>query len=249
MFAIHPFPFLSQCMRGHFCEIWAYAMRDVVNCDMIYDIFLGDKLNVDYHSKAWIWNGSDPNHIVTVHESRALTFVFVIRRWCCWFATHYLPKPECRMGVWFWWHIKMRAKDGEGLWLLKAYDEGTMLRSLCCSWNPTFSSVKTFFLDRLVPIFTSHVLDTIGQSNTYFFLLPFTQCLMSSGKNQDSYSTLLGERNSFLSLLYIGIGVPCLLVPTLTLHIVPIMACSVQHRLAILQCVTWKQDNQSLTRM
>ena len=59
MFAIHPFIFLSQCMRGHFCEIQACAMRDVANCDIVYDILLGD--NVDYHSKARIWNDNDPN--------------------------------------------------------------------------------------------------------------------------------------------------------------------------------------------
>ena len=49
MFATHPFPFLSQCMRGHFLKIRVYAMQDVTNCDMVCDILLGD--NVDYHSK------------------------------------------------------------------------------------------------------------------------------------------------------------------------------------------------------
>src|SRR6202161_1764523 len=92
MFTIHPFSFLPQCMRGHFCEIRACAMRDVSNCDMVCDILLGD--NGDYHSKGRIWNGSDPNHIVTVHESGALPFVFVICQWCCWITTHCLPKPE-----------------------------------------------------------------------------------------------------------------------------------------------------------
>ena len=66
MFAIHPFSFLSQCMIEHFCKIWTCAMRDVANCDTIYDIHFGD--NVDYHSKARVWNGSNPNHIVIVHE-------------------------------------------------------------------------------------------------------------------------------------------------------------------------------------
>ena len=33
-------------------------------------------------------------------------------------------------------------------------------------------------------------------------------------KNQNSYSTLLVERNFFLSPLYVGACVPCLLVPT-----------------------------------
>ena len=69
-------------------------------------------------------------------------------------------------------------------------------------------------------------------ANTYFILVPFTQRLMSSGKNQNSYSTLLVERNSFLSPLYVGADVSCLLLLTLALHIVPIMACNAQHRLA-----------------
>ena len=45
MFAIHPFPFLFQCMRGHFHEIGACAMRDVANCDTVYDILLGDSVD------------------------------------------------------------------------------------------------------------------------------------------------------------------------------------------------------------
>ena len=80
MFTIHPFFFLSQCMRGHFREIQACAIRDVANCDIICDILLGN--NVDYHFKARTWNGSDPNYIVTFHESGALPFVFVIRQRC-----------------------------------------------------------------------------------------------------------------------------------------------------------------------
>ena len=31
MFAIHPFPFLSQCLREHFGEVWTHAMGDVAN--------------------------------------------------------------------------------------------------------------------------------------------------------------------------------------------------------------------------
>jgi hypothetical protein len=95
MFAIHPFPFLSQCMREYFCEIRACAMRDVTNRATVCDILFGD--NVDYHSKARIWNGSDPNLIVTIHESSALPLVFVIRHQCCWIVTHCLPKFECRV--------------------------------------------------------------------------------------------------------------------------------------------------------
>ena len=55
---------------------------------------------------------------------------------------------------------------------------------------------------------------------------------MLLGQNQNSYFTLLGERNSILSPLYVGAGVSCLLLPTLALHIVHVMACNAQHRLA-----------------
>ena len=84
-------------------------MGDVANCNMVCDIMFGD--NVDYHSKAPTWNGSDPNHIVTFHD--ALPFVSVIRQRCCWITTHYVPKPEYRVGVRVCWHMKMQARDGE----------------------------------------------------------------------------------------------------------------------------------------
>ena len=77
MFTIHPFSFLSQCMRGYFCKIRARAIEHIANYDMVCDIVLG--VNVHYHSKAQIYNGNDPNYIVTFHESEALPFVFVIR--------------------------------------------------------------------------------------------------------------------------------------------------------------------------
>ena len=69
-------------------------------------------------------------------------------------------------------------------------------------------------------------------ANTYFFLVPFTQRLMSSRQNQNLYSTLLVEQNSFLNPLYVDTCVSCLLLPTLALHIVRTMAYNAQHRLA-----------------
>lgn len=56
MFAVDPFPFLSQNMRGHFCDVRACAMQDVINYDMVCDILPGD--DVEHHSKARILNGS-----------------------------------------------------------------------------------------------------------------------------------------------------------------------------------------------
>ena len=90
------------------------------------------------------------------------------------------------------------------------------------------------------------MLGIIGQFNTYFFLLPLKQRLMSSGKNQISYSTLLEERNFFLPL-YVRACMLCLPVPTLALHIVrvwPVLPNIIWLSwVAILQCATWKQDN------
>ena len=102
---------------------------------------------------------------------------------------------------------------------------------LCCNWNPTSSNATTSSFDKLVFIFTGHVLGTIGQFNT-FFILPHTQHLMSSRQNQNSYPPLLGERNYFMSPLYVEASVLCFPIPNLTLHIVPIITCSVQHCLA-----------------
>ena len=66
-------------------------MGDVANCDMVCDILLGD--NVDYHSKARIWNGSDPNHIVSFHGFCDPLAVLLD------YTAHFLPKPKCRAGV------------------------------------------------------------------------------------------------------------------------------------------------------
>jgi hypothetical protein len=55
---------------------------------------------------------------------------------------------------------------------------------------------------------------------------------MSSGQNQNLYSTLLVERYFFFNLLYVGVGVPCLPIPPLTLHKVHVLACIAQHILA-----------------
>ena len=131
---------------------------------------------------------------------------------------------------WYLWTISSYTSvnwDGENCdcWSLQ-WGNNT---SLCCSWNPASSNTKISSLDRLVPIFTCHVLDTIGQSNTYFFLLPLTQRLISSWQNQHSYFTLLGERNSFMSPLHVRAGVSCLLVSTLTLHMIPVIPCNAQH--------------------
>ena len=86
MFAIHPFPCLCQSMRRHFCEVWACEMQDFAKSDTVGAIFIGD--NVDHHSELGTWNGSDSNHIVTLHESNTPPFVFcdllwgVVGLWC-----------------------------------------------------------------------------------------------------------------------------------------------------------------------
>ena len=44
--------------------------------------------------------------------------------------------------------------------------------SFCCNCDLASLSANASPFDRLIPIFTGHVLGTIGQSNMYFFLLP-----------------------------------------------------------------------------
>ena len=66
---------------------------------------------------------------------------------------------------WCWW-IRMHY-----LWGRAA--------SLWCNCNMAYSSANTCSIDRLSPISISNVLDTIGQSITYSFLLSRTKCLMS----------------------------------------------------------------------
>lgn len=46
--------------------------------------------------------------------------------------------------------------------------------SFCESWNLTCSTTNTFALKRLVSVFPNHRLSNIGQSGTYFFLLPIS---------------------------------------------------------------------------
>jgi hypothetical protein len=55
---------------------------------------------------------------------------------------------------------------------------------------------------------------------------------MSSGQNQNSYSTLFVERYSFFNPLYVGASVPCLPALTLALQKILVLVCIAQHLLA-----------------
>jgi hypothetical protein len=132
------------------------------------------------------------------------------------------------MGIWISWHMKIHPRDWEhrnccNLRLVKR-------APLCCNWNPTSSSINTSCLERLVPIFIGHMLETTGQSSTYF-LFPLIQRLMSSCQNQNLYSTLSVERYSFFNSLYVEAGVLCLPVPILVLLKVYVLACITKHLL------------------
>ena len=60
---------------------------------------------------------------------------------------------------------------------------------------------KTSSNERFVPIFTSHTFRRFGQSSTHFFLVPFTQWLMSFAQNQIFVDTWLLEQNYFFKPL------------------------------------------------
>ena len=170
MFAVHPFRFLSQSMRGHFCDVPACAMWDIVNCDRVGVVFLGD--NVDYHSEYGIWNGNASNHVVILHESNALSFAFVIQWGCSWIAMHYPWEP------WSWVGTIVQGKEKWdrriGSVVIVENPRCGARASLCCNWNPASVNANTSSFERLIPIFNGYVLGTMGQSTTYFFLLPFT---------------------------------------------------------------------------
>ena len=89
MFAVHPFLFFSHSLRDHFCDIQACASKMLSIVTWYMDGLLKD--NVNYHSKAWTWNGNDSNHIVIVEKFGALPFVFVIHYQWCWIPLHYVP--------------------------------------------------------------------------------------------------------------------------------------------------------------
>ena len=136
-----------------------------------------------------------------------------------------------------------------------------MYREGCNCWKPTMRGQclpllqlkyivlkrqHLFYIDKLVPIFTNQVIGTICQSNTYFFLLPLTQCLISSWQNKKWYSTLLMEYNSFMSALYVGASVPCFVNPDLG---IAQSHCNGMHYptsfgwvrwQSCMQCATWK---------
>lgn len=77
-------------------------------------------------------------------------------------------------------------KETEGLgvlWISKAYTCGGR-SSLCCIWKLASLRANTSFFERFVSIFTSHVLFNIGQTFTYFFLLPLTNSWRWQGKTK-----------------------------------------------------------------
>ena len=74
--------------------------------------------------------------------------------------------------------------------LLKGYGEKRESHVLQLESN--ISSVNIFHLKRPVHIFEGHMLDTICQSSSYFFLLPFTQRLMSSKKKPNLVKNIFG---------------------------------------------------------
>ena len=64
--------------------------------------------------------------------------------------------------------------------------------SFICNRNPMSSNTNTYSLEKLVLTFTCHMMGTIGQSSTYFFLLSLPQCLMWVMHNYNSYFDIVG---------------------------------------------------------
>lgn len=114
--------------------------------------------------------------------------------------------------------------------------------SHCHSWKPMSSNAMTSSCERFVPTFTNHTVIRFAQSITHF-LLPSMQQLMSFTQNQNSIDTWLFKWNSFFKPLKVGIGVPCLHFPPLTLHGCPCVG--LQHMKIFLQWIR-QFENMSL---
>ena len=211
---VHPFPSPSQNTKWHFGEVRACALWHIAKCDMVSVVLICE--NVDDHPKSWIWNGSDTNNIIPIHKPNILPLVFVIcHRWC-WFW--HIGFENLELGWAFGFGGIRKCDSGmRNVSIPESMHHGENA-SLCCNWNSMSSSVNTSSSTILVQIYTGHVLGTVGQFNTYFFVVPLTQRLMSWRQHRNSYPTLLAEWNFFFIPLYVKARVPCLLFMTLALH-------------------------------
>ena len=122
-------------------------------------------------------------------------------------ATHWLQQSRSWVGIQIWRHMEI-------LVVLQSLHEERA--SFCCNWKPISSSTNTLFFERAAPIFIDQVLDTIGQSTSYFSLLSLSQHLMSLGQIQKLCTMLLVGWNSFVNPLVVGARVPFL--PLLQFH-------------------------------
>ena len=212
MFVVHSFPYIFQCMKRHSREVQARAMWYVSNCDTVCDVLLQDDAN--WNSKSMVWNSNDSNHIVTVHESNALPFSFMICCWCWWVATHCLHEPES------WWVSRFgdKHKCDRGIGSV------TMVESLREEEKvPTSATIgiRHLWALKLPPL-------------TYCYL--FSMCLVlhanpthiscccqsyniwcRQGKTK-TCTHIVGGILLFFVLIYIGAKLSSLLVPTLVLH-------------------------------
>lgn len=137
--------------------------------------------DVDDYSKSRIWNGSDSYNKISVHKASDFPFVFVICCWCSWITMQYLQNLVIGylpgfVGWWNWDRGMGRVPIVVGCDVVKV-----PLSLLQLETN--ILERQHLLLERYIPIFTCHVLGTIGQSTTYFFFLPHILRLMSSLQN------------------------------------------------------------------
>ena len=173
-------------------------------------------------------------YIVPVHESGTFSFVFVIRHRCCWIASHYLWKSRSWLGVQVWWYMEMRPRDWEcrNCWKPTMWQKGLPLLQL----EPGVFECQHFLRERLVPIFTGHVLETIGQSRIFYFLFfsfVVTHILFDViGAEPKLMFHIVGGTEFLLQPFVSWAGVSCLPLPSFALHKALVLACIAQHLLA-----------------
>lgn len=165
---------------------------DVANYYTIGIVYLWD--DVDNISKSRVRNRS--HNIISIHESGPPIYLWLaigVAGFCwivfkkSWSCVEVVWKLG---GSWVLGAYKNATKRWGVLQLLKAYDDETMLHFLHLESN--ILQHQHLFLRKIGAYFTCHMLGTIGQSSTYFFLLSLTQHLMWFMHNHNSYFDIVG---------------------------------------------------------
>ena len=225
MFAIHPIIFLSQCMtfswnpgmcnakyrqlwHGMWYPPWRQCWSSVQSLD------IKRQWSQPHSNRPWVRRSSicfwDPPPVRLDYDATVLPNLNL--GW----ASGFCNIQKCERGM-------------ERVAIVENLRRGNNV-FLWCSWNLESLSAIIYFLDRLVSIFTGHLLGTISQSTHTSSCYHSHNAWCRQGKPETIFHIV--GRSEFLPKRFVcWTYKPCLWVPTLALHIVSLMACSAPYRL------------------